>query len=219
MYVKQLVGRQAGQIVEMDPAVAKSAIESGTAEKPTDEEIQEAGHQVDQRDVIVEPRQITLGYRAEPALDGGFDLFDPGGVKLNKDQPYHNLPEAMNAAEQFGRRARGLPEKAEVEDDKSKAGLQPGEPIPYDKMTVEQMRAESDRRGIDSSKATKKADWIVLLERDDKVKAAIASGDLDVLTVDELKKLAAERNVDLAGKTAKPDIVDAVKAGQHATVG
>lgn len=208
MYVRQLAGRQSGMIVEMDAVTAKAAIEQETAKIPTDEEIQEAGYQAENRDVEVQPRQVLLGYRVEPSLaGGGWDLFDAGGVKLNKE-PFHNRPEAMDAAENFGRRARGLPEKAEVWGN---GGSGAGEGIQIDKMTVEQLQAEAARRGLDSSKATKKADWLALLRRDDEVKAAIAAGNYDALTVDELKKLAADRNIDIAGKTAQSDLVDAVK--------
>ncbi|MCK1577806.1 hypothetical protein [Bradyrhizobium sp. 174] len=214
MYVRQLAGRQDGMIVEMDPVTAAAAIEQGTAERPTDEQIQEAGYQAENRDVEVAPREVFLGYRVEPSLEGGgWDLFDAGGVKLNKE-PFHNRPEAMDAAENFGRRSRGLPEKAEVwkgggaiASDGQGDGQQQ-----YDKMNVEQLRTESDRRGLDSSKATKRADWLALLKRDDEVKTAIAAGNYDALTADELKKLAADRNIDIAGKTAQSDMVDAIKA-------
>ncbi|MGR4927283.1 SAP domain-containing protein [Bradyrhizobium sp. CAR08] len=213
MYVRQLAGRQDGMIVEMDAVTANAAIEQGTAARPTDDEIQEAGYQAENRDVEVQPRQVLLGYRVEPSLEGGgWDLFDAGGVKLNKE-PFHNRPEAMDAAENFGRRARGLPEKAEVwGNGGSGSASRASEGIQIEKMTAEQLQVEAARRGIDSSKANKKADWIALLKRDDEVQAAIVAGNYDALTVDELKKLAADRNIDITGKTAQSDLVDAIKA-------
>ena len=221
MYVLQLAGRQDGQIVEMDAVTAKAAIAQETARVPTDEEIQEAGFLAKNRDVEVPPREVLIGYRVEPSLEGpGWDLFDAGGVKLNKDEPFHNKQEAMDAAENFGRRARGLPERADVWSNQGGQGdgQGGGEQQPYDKMNVEQLRAESDRRGLDSSKATKKADWIALLKHDDEVKAAIAAGNYDALTVDELKALADARKVDISGKSAKADLVAALKAADGPVV-
>ena len=70
------------------------------------------------------------------------------------------------------------------------------------------MHGEADKRLLDSSTAGKKADWIALLRRDDKVKAALAAGDFEVLTIAELTKVAEDQKIDLTGKTAKPEIVE-----------
>ncbi|MBR1005152.1 SAP domain-containing protein [Bradyrhizobium japonicum] len=57
-----------------------------------------------------------------------------------------------------------------------------------------------------------------LLKHDDEVKAAIAAGNYDALTVDELKALADARKVDISGKSAKADLVAALKAADGPVV-
>lgn len=216
MYVRQLAGRQSGAIVEMNAEVAKAAIGQGTAAAVTDQEIHDDGFQAINRDLEVPPEQVLLGYRIEPGHDGGFNLLDAGGVMLNKaEEPFHNHPEARAAAIAFGRRARGLPDLFDPKSmNDAGGGTGTGtETSPFDKMNVEQMQAEAKLRGLDSSKATKKADWIALLKRDDEIKTALAAGQFDALTVPELQKVAADQSVDVTGKTAKADLVDAVKAG------
>lgn len=206
MYVRQLVGRQAGQIVEMPHEVGKAAIEGETAAAVTDAEIHDGGFQAINQDLPVTPDALLAGYRIEPsASGGGFDLFDQGGVRVN-EAAYHNYIEAREGALQYARRARGLPDLFDGTDGKD----EPGEDA-YDKMNVQFLRAEADKRGINSSGATKRADWLALLKRDDEVKKALAEGNYDALTVDELKKVVADRKVDLGDATSKEDIIGKLK--------
>lgn len=215
MFVRQKIGRQAGQIVEMPFAEAKANIDAGTADRLTDEEIQEAGHQAAASNAEVPPDQLMLGYRIEPAESGGFNLFDAGGVPVNKEGPFHNHIAARDAALKHARAMRGLPDLFDGAIGDSNSGTsEAGDD--YEKMTVEQLKAVADERKLDSSGARSKKDWVHLLKHDDKVKAAIASGDFDALTVADLKVIAEERNIDVTGLTTKPEIVDAVKNGAKA---
>lgn len=97
MFVKQLIGRLAGTVVDMPYAAATSNIAAGTCVLATDEEVAAAGLT---SAPIADPapaEALPIGYRIEPAEVGGFDVYDPGGVRLNQ-MPHPNVPAARSAA-------------------------------------------------------------------------------------------------------------------------
>jgi hypothetical protein len=180
---------------------------NGTARRATEEEVTAAMERSSAPIAHMTTEQLLAGYRLEPAEGGGYDVFDAGGVKIStEDKMLRNRLEAEEFVVGYSRRVRGLPEadlfKSEGSDDGD---------AEYGKSTVEELKAMADQRGLDSSSATKKADWIKLLERDDKVKAALAAGDLEVLNIAELKKVAADRHIDLGDSTAKADLIGKIK--------
>ncbi len=214
MFVKQLIGRQAGFVIDMPFAEAKACIDNGTAERATEDDITAALEQSTAPNVDVTPEQLMAGYRTESAESGGFDVFDAGGVKISQD-PLHNQIAARDFVLQHSRRVRGLPEADLFAGKGEGGGSSDGDDAQeedYDGHTVEELRKMADDRKVDTSKATKKADYVSALKRDDKVKKAIAEKDFEHLTIAELKAFAEEKNIDLGDANSKTDIVDKVKA-------
>jgi hypothetical protein len=215
MWVKQLIGRQQGKIVEMPFAEAQLAIDNDTAKLATPEEIAEAGHQPEGQVEEVHADKLLEGYRIEPSEGGGFDIFDAGGVQLNED-PLHNHIVARDHAVNHARAMRKLPPIAD----------KVGDGVEYEKMNPEQLRALVRERGLDDSKATKKRDLIALLVDDDAKKAKKVEGatnsdgstapDFDAMSTDQLKVIAADQKIDLTARTDRADILAAVKAGYKA---
>ena len=97
MFVKQLIGRMAGTVVEMPFAAATSNIAAGTCVLATEDEVTAAGLQAVPTVTATEPEVLPAGYRTEVAEVGGFDLFDAGGVRLNQE-PFANLPALLSFA-------------------------------------------------------------------------------------------------------------------------
>lgn len=215
MFVKQLIGRQAGMVIDMGFNEAMACIDNGTAQRATEDEITDAMTATTAPVASVRPEELIAGYRMEAADDGsGFHVFDPGGVRLTgkDDQPaLRNHLEAQQFMRDYALRTRGLPEDPKPEGGEG-SDLFNEEAVDYSKKTVEELQAMAAARNLDTSGATKKADWIKLLERDDRVQKALKDIDYDVLTVAELKKVAADRNIDLGDATAKGDIIEKIKA-------
>lgn len=98
MYVVMEIGRMAGAVVDTPFHVAQSGIMNGTMRKATDAEIVAAN-----LEVVVEAPPVAndfglpVGYRVEPTEGGGYDLFDPGGIRLNT-LPIANLAAARSLA-------------------------------------------------------------------------------------------------------------------------
>jgi hypothetical protein len=214
MFVKQLIGRQAGMVIDMGYEEAKACIDNGTAQRATEQEITDVMNATTAPVESIRPEELIAGYRMEAADDGsGFHVFDPGGVRLTgkDDQPIpRNHLEAQQFMRDYALRTRGLPEDKKPEDDGS--SKPDAEVVDYKKNTVEELQAMAAARNLDTSGATKKADWIALLERDDRVQKALADIDYDVLTVPELKKVAADRKIDLGTSTDKAEIIAKIKA-------
>lgn len=219
MWVRQLIGRQAGTIVEMPFADAQLAKANDTAADVTAEEIAEAGHQVQAQATEAPAEKMIEGYRVESSLrGGGFDVFDAGGVRIN-DDPLHNHIVARDHAVAHARAMRALPPLA-VKTDRT---------AEYEKSTVDQLKAEAKARSVDDSKATKKKDWVTLLINDDAEKAKSEAGagtgangdvvqdpDFDAMSIAQLEVIAADQNIDLAGITDQPAMAAAVKAAYKA---
>jgi hypothetical protein len=207
MFVRQLIGRQANQIVDMPYADAMANLNAGTAARVTDDEVREAGHQAEAANLEVPPEQLLSGYRIEPAIEGGFDLYDPGGVKVS-EKPFHNHIEARAGAIAYARKARGLPDLFDPTGQGGKSSSAGGDTeVDYEDMKVDDLKALADKRGVAAT--GNKAAIIKALERDDTVRQAIAARDFEVLHVDELRAHAEKEQIDLTGKTSKQDIVEA----------
>ncbi len=85
----------------------------------------------------------------------------------------------------------------------------------YESMTAADLKTMADRRGVKAA-GKNKADYVKALERDDVVKTAVGAGDFDTLHVDELRAHAEAHQIDLTGKSSKPDIVEAIAAHKPA---
>ena len=106
MFVKLLIGRNAGAIVDMRLDAAQAGIANGTCEKPTDEEMAAANIPV-QRGSGAEPEAMPEGYTSKPNEEaGGFDVFGPDGTQINVE-PLRNLAQARDLARQHAESAQG----------------------------------------------------------------------------------------------------------------
>lgn len=108
MFVRQKIGPQAGEIIEMPFLAAQNCVAVGTAESVTDEEIAEAGL----AEAVVTPpnkaETIPPGYRIDLCVDidddeneftpGGYDVFDAGGVRLTATVDIPNQTAARSFA-------------------------------------------------------------------------------------------------------------------------
>ncbi len=97
MWVKQLIGRLAGSVVDLPYSAAENAIANGTAVAATDQEVVAAGFDVAPVAPPVALDVMPIGYRVEPTEVGGFDLFDAGGVRLN-EEPLPNMAAVLSEA-------------------------------------------------------------------------------------------------------------------------
>ncbi|WP_342152332.1 hypothetical protein [Methylorubrum sp. SB2] len=97
MWVKQLIGRLAGSVVDVPYSAAQNAIVNGTAVPATDDDLEAAGVEVRPIAEAADPTALPAGYTVEDTEAGGFNLKDPGGVILN-GEPHPNLPAAIDAA-------------------------------------------------------------------------------------------------------------------------
>lgn len=149
MYVRQLVGSRAGTIVEMAYDVAKTAIENGTAEPVTVDELAEVdlteaeGPIVDSNDII------PNGYRVEPDAVTGFNVFDAGGVSLNK-QPFPNMPAARCYAQTHYYHAT---HQSEIAETKAKRASNAGRPVGGSKAAAAALAAEEEAKAAAEAEA------------------------------------------------------------------
>jgi hypothetical protein len=79
----------------------------------------------------------------------------------------------------------------------------------YSHMKGPELKDLIKSRGLELNGASKNAEFITILERNDKVTAAVAAKDWDVLHVEELKDIAEKDTIDLTGKSTKADIIAA----------
>lgn len=76
MFVRQLIGRTAGTIVEMPYSAAEACLANGTVARVTDEEIRQAGLTPPEPPPQVAVPVVPPGYEAHSRIDGqGYDLF------------------------------------------------------------------------------------------------------------------------------------------------
>ncbi|WP_284317317.1 hypothetical protein [Methylobacterium gnaphalii] len=95
--MKQLVGRLAGQVIDVPFSAAEAAQINGTAVRATDDEVLAAGHALNPEIVPADRMTLPAGYSLEPTEVGGFDLFDAARLRLNQE-PHPNIADAISAA-------------------------------------------------------------------------------------------------------------------------
>jgi hypothetical protein len=105
MFVRQLIGRNAGQIVEMPYHAASSNITMGTCAAVTDAELSEAGIEIPAMISESAPETMPDGFTVKDAEGGGFDILNVDGEVLNQEH-IPNLAAARSFAQtRFAERA------------------------------------------------------------------------------------------------------------------
>lgn len=108
MFVRQKIGPQAGEIIEMPYLAAQNCLSVGSADPVTDEEVAAAGLKPADITAPAKAETIPPGYRVDLCVDldddeneftpGGYDVFDAGGVRLTADIDIPNLVAARSFA-------------------------------------------------------------------------------------------------------------------------
>ena len=109
MYVRTLIGRNAGDIIDLPHHAATSGLSMGTCESVTDDEIVSAGFPSMKSNASAPAEAMPEGYSAAPTELGGYLLSGPDG-KIISEQPFPNLSAARNAAETLAEEAKGKEE-------------------------------------------------------------------------------------------------------------
>jgi hypothetical protein len=165
MFVRQLIGREAGNIITLPYVAATSSLAMGTCAPVTDEEIAEAGLLAVEEFRHPSPEEMPRGLRAVPSLGGGFDVVDDGGVILNGGC-LPNLPAARSFATDLiaSQSTTATPDvEAEAEAEvETEVGSTP--PIDFEKLTRKELEALAADRGVDASGARTKDDVIAALQ-------------------------------------------------------
>ncbi|MGO8093218.1 Rho termination factor N-terminal domain-containing protein [Rhizobium leguminosarum] len=116
MFVRQLIGREAGNIINMPYSAAQSCLAMGTVEAVTDEDIAAAGLEPAEPLVANRPDELPRGFRVENIPGGGFDLYDPGGVNISRDVDLPNLIAARDLAWSILHPAEAAPDTTALEE-------------------------------------------------------------------------------------------------------
>jgi hypothetical protein len=194
MFVRQLIGREAGTIINLPAHAAEASLLAGTVSTVTDEELAEAGLNETPAEPLPYPEQMPPGFRAEPSEDGGFDVLDAGGVTLNTEF-IPNLPAARSFAHDY------------VAAQSTTAPAVDPEPN-LDKLSRAELDALAASRNIDVSKAKNKAEVVALLQGE----GVERQPDFGAMSDDELKAYAEEHEIDLADATEHADVIAAIEA-------
>lgn len=91
MFVRTLIGRNAGTIIEMPYHVAQTAIMNGTAKEVSEQELEDAKLSVVIMATQEPPDSLPSGYTIEPDPLKGFNVLDAGGVVLTNEVLLPNL--------------------------------------------------------------------------------------------------------------------------------
>ncbi|TPJ60829.1 Rho termination factor N-terminal domain-containing protein [Mesorhizobium sp. B2-6-1] len=153
MFVRQLIGREAGTIIELPYHAATASLGMGTCAEVTDDEIAEAGLTPAPTYSAIRPDEMPDGYRAVASEGGGFDVIDAGGVVVNQEF-IPNLPAARSFALALAGHEVPPADPVEVND--------PDEDL--EKMTRAELDALAAERGVDISEAKNKGDVIAALQ-------------------------------------------------------
>ena len=98
MFVRLLIGKAAGSVVDMPYHAATAGFAAGTCRAVTDLELRESGTDPGAASDRA-PEAVPLGYRIMPdEAGGGYDLFSPIGERVNL-APIRNLAAARSIAE------------------------------------------------------------------------------------------------------------------------
>ena len=114
MYVRLLIGKAAGTVVDMPYHAATAGFAAGTCRAVTDLELRGSGTDPAGASDTA-PEAVPLGYRVlANEEDGGYDLFDPEGVRVNL-APIRSLAAARSIAENhFARTQRMVADPATI---------------------------------------------------------------------------------------------------------
>ena len=91
MFVRTLVGRNAGNIIEMPFHVGETAIMNGTAKEVSEEELEAAKLSVVKMATQEPIDSIPPGYNIEQDSLSGYNVVDAGGVILTLDVLLPNM--------------------------------------------------------------------------------------------------------------------------------
>lgn len=141
MFVRLLIGRDAGQIQNQPYHAATGNLAAGTVALVTDEELAEANLLVPATGDQGVEEVLPEGYSARPSDGGGFDLFKEDGVQVN-EIPFPNLAAARSFAH------------LQASEGKGTAGQDPD----VETMTVAQLKEFAAEQHIDLGENTRKDD-------------------------------------------------------------
>jgi hypothetical protein len=145
MFVRQLIGREAGNIIDMPYSAAQSCLAMGTVASVTDDEIAAAGLETEPVTANL-PDEFPRGFRVEALPEGGFDLFDPGGVNISEEVTLPNLVAARDYAWNIVNPAPPAPE-----------------PTALDKLNKADLLKIAEDAHVEVASSAKKADIIAAL--------------------------------------------------------
>jgi hypothetical protein len=100
MFVKLLIGRAAGSIIDLRFDAAESGLAMGTCVLATEDEIALAGLPPENGPSAVIPDAFPEGYSAKAHEVGGYMLFGPDGAQV-RDEPFTNLSAARSFADEL----------------------------------------------------------------------------------------------------------------------
>ncbi|QXZ79658.1 Rho termination factor N-terminal domain-containing protein [Rhizobium sp. L51/94] len=191
MYVRQLIGREAGNIIVMPYSAATSCLAMGTVAEVTDEEIEAAGLEVEVFSANL-PDALPHGFRVEALPEGGFDLYDPGGVNLSADISLPNMVAARDYAHSIVNPVDAAPTLALPA------------PTAFDKLSKAELLQVAESAHVEVPASAKKADIIAAL-----IDACInAPEDVSAATGGE-DQSGAEGGGDAAEGAADGDAIEA----------
>jgi hypothetical protein len=98
MFVRQLIGREAGTIQDQPFHAATSNLAAGTVERVTDAELAAAGLSTAPGPSDSAPEAFPNGYLGKADEVSGFNVFGTDGGQLN-EQPFPNLAAARSFAQ------------------------------------------------------------------------------------------------------------------------
>jgi hypothetical protein len=98
MFVRQLIGREAGTIQDQPYHAATSNLAAGTVERVTDAELAAAGLSTAPGPSDSAPEAFPKGYLGKADEVSGFNVFGPNGSQLN-ERPFPNLAAARSYAQ------------------------------------------------------------------------------------------------------------------------
>jgi len=173
MFVRQLIGQQAGQIIEMPYHVVQACLSNGTVQSVTDAEVVEAGLTPPEPPPVEAAPLVPHGYEAISRLDGqGYDLFKQPVLRNERgdviseavnEKPLHNLAALRDYVAQV------LERPAEPPKDPADVVIPEG----WQNLRADEMKALAAALGADPAPATK-ADALAFIEGVEAARAAAA---------------------------------------------
>src|SRR5215213_1788293 len=137
MLVRSLIGKHAGQIVDMPYAVAQSCMAAGTVAEVNEQDVREAQAIIQEGYPLLQADSIPDGYSVKPDEVEGWNVFDPGGARLN-GRPLPNAVAARSYAMDYHQtEAVSVPSEALRNQQKQQADAE--------KMRAQLFKEEEDR--------------------------------------------------------------------------